>query len=749
MGAARQILEILKDGQPVQEVAVDREGMLGRAEECLIKLNDQAISRNHLWLKPVEGGVELEKRSEFAPLKVNGRDLTRTLLKMGDIIELGRYRIQLKEAGSHQATVQLAAPAPEVPDLVAAIESPAELAGASVAGPELFAPPIDQSPSEIAVPPESLAPVTEDSPTQAGDAAGLDVFLEFPAGVANTTKKALDQPEVILGRDPGCDVVLNDKKASRNHALIRKAGFRFTIKDLGSANGVYVNGTKIEGDGVELSGDDQIQIGDSVFKFRAVQKGFDAIASQIDPLPQEESVSGPSIQSGFDSSQLEPMAPAFAPMGGTPLDQQIAGIPVIAGDDPSLNSEIATGVLPTGGKQSLLEKFRALPPKRQVIWAVIVAGLFYFLLFDEEEVAPVRKPVAAQQQDQQKPKASEEAKVGEPGWKQEFLALTPDQQKFVKGQIAKAQEMIRTKNYDLAVEELRQAKIYAPRHEEILTLEKFALGEIDRIKIAQEEERKKAELEAIKQRLADLLDQSGGLMKKKKYAQAEKLFPEIQQMDPENADVAKWIEEIQDHNAKVAETKRVEEVKRIANDDAKKAIAAADQLKVDGQYLKAIAAYQDPRIAAAPNPEWGSLAKAGIQECLSKIDEIRSPLMQEAKQSEELQNYKQAYDQFKQALAVDGKFQPAIDGMDRSRKALQAKAKDAYIEAILAESYSDFDMAIRKFKEVLTIVPEDDLYYERATRKLGRLSFHKPASEGAAVTPSAPAPSEEGNSTPW
>ena len=39
---------------------------------------------------------------------------------------------------------------------------------------------------------------------------------------------------------------------------------------------------------------------------------------------------------------------------------------------------------------------------------------------------------------------------------------------------------------------------------------------------------------------------------------------------------------------------------------------------------------------------------------------------------------------------------------------------------MLAESYSDFSLAAKKFQECMSVAPEDDIYYERSQRKLGK-----------------------------
>ena len=63
----------------------------------------------------------------------------------------------------------------------------------------------------------------------------------------------------LIGRSPECDLFLDDVTVSRRHAEIGRAADTFTIRDLGSLNGTYVNRKRIES--VELEDDDEVQIG--------------------------------------------------------------------------------------------------------------------------------------------------------------------------------------------------------------------------------------------------------------------------------------------------------------------------------------------------------------------------------------------------------------------------------------------------------------------------------------------------------
>ncbi len=63
----------------------------------------------------------------------------------------------------------------------------------------------------------------------------------------------------LIGRSPDCEVFLDDVTVSRRHAELRREGDTFTIRDLGSLNGTYVNRKRIES--AVLEDDDEVQIG--------------------------------------------------------------------------------------------------------------------------------------------------------------------------------------------------------------------------------------------------------------------------------------------------------------------------------------------------------------------------------------------------------------------------------------------------------------------------------------------------------
>ncbi|GAA2846801.1 phosphopeptide-binding protein [Actinoplanes cyaneus] len=74
----------------------------------------------------------------------------------------------------------------------------------------------------------------------------------------------LDHDVTTSGRHPDSDIFLDDVTVSRRHAEFHRDGGMFTVRDVGSLNGTYVNRERVEA--ATLSNGDEVQIG----KFRLV-----------------------------------------------------------------------------------------------------------------------------------------------------------------------------------------------------------------------------------------------------------------------------------------------------------------------------------------------------------------------------------------------------------------------------------------------------------------------------------------------
>ena len=133
------------------------------------------------------------------------------------------------------------------------------------------------APVEPAV--ESTATITFGAPDKAesddrglnhADSAAVDALppghalLVVQRGPSAGSRFLLDTDLVTAGRHPESEIFLDDVTVSRRHAEFRRSGGGYTVSDVGSLNGTYVNRDRI--DEVTLQDGDEVQIG----KYRLV-----------------------------------------------------------------------------------------------------------------------------------------------------------------------------------------------------------------------------------------------------------------------------------------------------------------------------------------------------------------------------------------------------------------------------------------------------------------------------------------------
>lgn len=143
--------------------------------------------------------------------------------------------------------------------------SPEALAGepAEPVQPEPVAPPASvPTPWQTEVP---AAAVPEPAPTPAPSPEPTPTPAPSPAP-APEPAAAADDDSLTLGRARSNSIVLDDMLVSRHHARISADDHGLVIEDLGSRNGTFVNGRRVQS--TRLHEGDRIGIGASTFEVR-------------------------------------------------------------------------------------------------------------------------------------------------------------------------------------------------------------------------------------------------------------------------------------------------------------------------------------------------------------------------------------------------------------------------------------------------------------------------------------------------
>jgi hypothetical protein len=104
----------------------------------------------------------------------------------------------------------------------------------------------------------SLGPEELEAASLAENIEGPALVVRSGGGRAGESFEAIGD-RALIGRSPECDVFLDDVTVSRRHAELTRDGKVFTIRDLGSLNGTFVNKRRIESS--VLEDDDEVQIG--------------------------------------------------------------------------------------------------------------------------------------------------------------------------------------------------------------------------------------------------------------------------------------------------------------------------------------------------------------------------------------------------------------------------------------------------------------------------------------------------------
>jgi pSer/pThr/pTyr-binding forkhead associated (FHA) protein len=197
---------------------------LGRATINEIVLLDSRVSRHHARIDKGDTGFTLVDLGSSNGTLLNGKRVTSSPLAPGDVIKLGDTILRF-ESG----------PPLKEPDIIA-LNSEADLDA-------------------------TLCHTTLSMTVSETNAPRLAIHLSGKTWEAPMAKEVL-----TIGRDPRSDILLDHPTVSRHHARIERRGEIFVIRDLGSTNGIWIGGQRIEEHGLQDC--DAVVIGNARLLFK-------------------------------------------------------------------------------------------------------------------------------------------------------------------------------------------------------------------------------------------------------------------------------------------------------------------------------------------------------------------------------------------------------------------------------------------------------------------------------------------------
>ncbi len=224
--------------------------VVGRSVPDGVTIDHASVSRRHCELTFADGQIEVRDLASSNGTFVNGNQIIRSKANVGDAVRFGQVDARFEAAGGDAAPDEAAADDP---------------AGAEIELEELS---LDDEPATAPV-----APVTPAAP--AGDDLDLDeISLDdgpspSAGGAADSgwvlvvvetgERFPLESRDLTIGRSSSNDLVLKGLGVSGKHAAVSWQGGRPILRDVGSTNGVLVDGRRV--DTVDLYDGTAFQIG--------------------------------------------------------------------------------------------------------------------------------------------------------------------------------------------------------------------------------------------------------------------------------------------------------------------------------------------------------------------------------------------------------------------------------------------------------------------------------------------------------
>ena len=234
---------------------------IGRQDGNVIRLTDRNVSRQHAVLYSNDDKLRLEDLESYTGTQINGKPLDGTSpLILGDVVSIGDYELRILGEGAH-AVEPDDSQVTQIDNTVPGSHQPVMARAAPIIDDD-----DDQDPTAVINLRAGLGSQLRQETFEGllnGPPARLVVVSAQLAG----TEYTIDRSPCRLGRGAECEVRVEHRSISRHHATIEFQDNQFIIKDVGSANGIQVNGENYAN--TRLQPGDRIDMGHIQLRFFA------------------------------------------------------------------------------------------------------------------------------------------------------------------------------------------------------------------------------------------------------------------------------------------------------------------------------------------------------------------------------------------------------------------------------------------------------------------------------------------------
>lgn len=147
----------------------------------------------------------------------------------------------------------------------------------------------------------------------------LLIFQEGPGAGPSYLLDPAEEVSLALGRSSGCNLSLNDQRASRHHCDLQWNGVQWEVRDRGSTNGTYVNGMRVRGPhGLQIG--DRITVGETTMVLRELTR------QPASPRTARPGVEPVLVSDQRASSRRPPEPPSGSPGKASGIEDARSGI---------------------------------------------------------------------------------------------------------------------------------------------------------------------------------------------------------------------------------------------------------------------------------------------------------------------------------------------------------------------------------------------------------------------------------------